>query len=76
MVRKKIHIGQDIKAQLEKQGHTTTWLAEQLGYHRTNLYKIYEKQTIDTGVLLRISKIMHFDFFKLYSDEINDGTAM
>lgn len=67
---KRIHIGQSIKTQLEEQGQTTVWLARQLGCHRTNLYKIYEKQTIDTGILLHISKIMNYDFFKLYSAEI------
>ena len=70
--RKPIDIGQCIKAQLERQGKTTVWLAAQLGCHRTNLYKIYEKRTIDTGILLRISKIMGYDFFQLYSEEINE----
>lgn len=70
--KKNIDIGQHIKEQLERQGKTTVWLARQLGCHRTNLYKIYEKRTIDTGILLRISKIMEYDFFHLYSDEIND----
>ena len=72
--KKNIDIGQHIKEQLERQGKTTVWLARQLGCHRTNLYKIYEKRTIDTGILLRISKIMEYDFFHLYSDEINDKT--
>lgn len=53
-------------------GLTTVWLASQLGYHRTNLYKIYSMQTIDTGVLLRISRILKYDFFALYSEEISD----
>ena len=66
---KPIHIGKCIKEQVESEGLTTVWLADQLGYHRTNLYKIYEMQTIDTGVLFRISKILKYDFFKLYTVE-------
>lgn len=68
---KSLHIGHCIKAQLEKQGGTTVWLAHQLGCHRTNLYKIYDKRTIDTGILLHISRIMNYDFFSLYSAEID-----
>ncbi len=63
-----MHIGCCIKEQLSKQGKTTVWLAQQLGCHRTNLYKIYEKSTIDTGVLMRISRILDYNFFSLYSD--------
>lgn len=65
-----IHIGQAIKNKVEEQGKTTVWLAQELGCHRTNLYKIYEKRTIDTGILLHISEILGFVFFQLYSEEL------
>lgn len=68
-----IHIGQAIKNKVEEQGKTTVWLAQELGCHRTNLYKIYEKRTIDTGILLHISEILGFDFFQLYSEELVKG---
>lgn len=68
----RIHIGQCIKSRLEMQGQTTVWLARQLGCHRSNLYKLYDKHTIDTGVLLRISRIMDYDFFQLYSEKVGD----
>ena len=60
-------IGERIKQELKKQGKTSVWLAEQLGCHRTNIYKVYERATIDTGLLFHISKLLSFDFFKLYS---------
>ena len=65
-----IHIGQQIQKQVDEQGLTTVWLANELGCHRTNLYKIYDKPTIDTGLLLRISRILNYDFFSLYSEEM------
>ena len=68
-VKEPLHIGRCIKQHLDAMDMTTVWLAQQLGCHRTNLYKIYEKPTIDTGVLLRISKIMKYNFFKLYEQE-------
>lgn len=67
-----VHIGRCIKDLMESRGLTTVWLAQQLGYHRTNLYKIYSMQTIDTGLLLRISRLLKYDFFRLYSHEIEE----
>jgi hypothetical protein len=63
-----MHIGQLIRQQVDEQGKTVVWFARQLSYSRTNVYKIYEKSSIDTDVLLRISNILHYDFFKLYSE--------
>lgn len=62
-------IGERIKQELKRQGKTSVWLAKQLGCHRTNIYKVYAKSTIDTGMLLHISRILGFNFFSLYSDE-------
>lgn len=65
-----IHIGNCIRKKLEEQGKTSVWLVQELGCHRTNIYKIYDKMTIDTGVLFHISKILDYDFFSLYSEEM------
>ena len=64
-------IGERIKQELKKQGKTSVWLAEQLGCHRTNIYKVYDRTTIDTGMLFHISKILKVDFFKYYSDALS-----
>ena len=62
-------IGERIKQELKRQGKTSVWLAKQLGCHRTNIYKFYAKSSIDTGMLLHISRILGYNFFKLLSDE-------
>lgn len=62
-------IGERIKQELKRQGKTSVWLAKQLGCHRTNIYKVYSKATIDTGMLLHICRILGYDFFKLYTEE-------
>ena len=36
------------------------------------LYKIFEKPSIDTSLLLRISSILNYDFFKYYTDSLKD----
>ncbi len=65
-----MHIGERIQQELERQGKTVVWLARQLAYSRANIYKIFDRPTIDTEVLLRISRVLHYDFFDLYSEEI------
>lgn len=66
-----MHIGQIIKQELEDQGRTVVWFARQLSYSRTNIYKIFDRASIDTDVLLRISMILGVDFFKVYSEELD-----
>ena len=68
-----IHIGKEIRQELERQGKTTVWLARELGCHRTNIYKIYDKSTINTSVLLRISRILRHNFFALYQEDIDSS---
>lgn len=69
-----VFIGQLIKHELKRQGKTSVWLAQQLDCHRTNVYKIYGRDTIDTGMLLHISKILDYDFFKLYSEILTSSS--
>lgn len=64
-------IGKLIKEELQRQGKTSVWLANELGCHRTNIYKVYDRTTIDTGMLFHISKILKVDFFKYYSDALS-----
>jgi len=63
-------IGIIIREKLKERGKPVVWFAHQLSCSRTNAYKIFEKRSIDTYELMRISLILDFDFFKLYSDEI------
>lgn len=63
-----MHIGQLIKQELEAQGRTVVWFARNMSYSRTNIYKIFERASIDTDVLLRISALLEVDFFKVYSE--------
>ena len=47
-------IGKLIKEELQRQGKTSVWLANELGCHRTNIYKVYDRTTIDTGMLFHL----------------------
>ena len=61
-----IDIGVIIREKLKERGKPVVWFARQLSCSRTNIYKIFDKRSIDTSELMRISKILDYDFFKLY----------
>ena len=65
-----INIGQIIREELRRQGHTNEWLAERIHVHSRTVQKIFLKPTIDTQQLLAISLALGVDFFRLYSDLI------
>lgn len=66
-VNGKIHMGNLIQAEMDRQGRRAEWLAGKLYCDRTNVYKLYKRSHLDTDLLLRISQILHYDFFSAYS---------
>lgn len=67
-----MHIGQLIQEKLKESGKTVVWFADKMACHRTNVYKIFGKRTIDTQELLLASKILKYDFFKHYSSQLEE----
>lgn len=67
-----MHIGEAIKKELEKQGKTVVWFAEQLPCDRTNAYRLFKKSSIDTHILIHISHILNHDFFADLSTELKE----
>jgi hypothetical protein len=65
-----IHIGKIIHDKLQDDGRSVLWLAKNMHCDRSVIYKIFQKQAIDTAVLCQISLIMNIDFFTYYSDYI------
>ncbi len=61
------HIGHAIKKELKDQGRSVTWFAKKLCCHRSNAYKIFERDNIDVKMLQRICDILEKNFF----NEIN-----
>lgn len=62
------HIGNIIRDVLHQQGRTITWLGKQLHCSRQNIYKILRRRWIYTDMLLKISDLLDYDFFKCYSE--------
>lgn len=67
-----MHIGNRIKTVLTEQQRTASWLAQHLFCDRTNVYKIFKKESIDTDLLMRICKIMSYNFFADLADDLNE----
>ena len=64
-----IHIGQLIKTELERQERTPTWLAKKINCDRTNIYRIFDRESIDTALLSRISTALNRNFFEELSQQ-------
>lgn len=64
-----VHIGNIIKEAVNKSSLTVTEFADQINYSRRNVYEIFEKETIDTGVLLKINKVLGQNLFFAYLDK-------
>ena len=65
------HIGNRIKEQLAHEGRSITWLAQELGCTRDNLYKILRRKSLDSDCMFKISMATGYDFFKDCSDYLN-----
>lgn len=68
-----IHIGREIKRVLMSQRRSASWLAQQICCDRTNIYKIFTKCSIDTQLLMKISKALSYDFFEYISINFKKG---
>jgi transcriptional regulator with XRE-family HTH domain len=62
-----IHIGKKIKEELYHQGFSVSLFAKKINRSRNVVYNIFERESIDTGLLNKIGKILNCDFFSLYS---------
>ncbi len=67
-----MHIGNILRERLKAEGKSVVWLARELGCHRTNVYNLFDKYSLDTMLLERLSIILDYDFFELYSEETKE----
>lgn len=64
-----MNLGEQIEAILRKQGKSAAWLATQIPCERTNVYNIFRRKSVDARLLMKISQILEYDFFKDLSEE-------
>lgn len=65
----KIHIGEKIKEIFEARGMKISEFANRINTVRQNVYKIFKKNDINTELLLKISRVLEYDFFRHYISE-------
>lgn len=64
-----LHIGHLIQEQLRKDKRSVGWLSREIGCTRNHVYKIFNKPSLDSDLILRISKALQFNFFQYYTAE-------
>jgi len=66
----KIHIGKKIKEVVAQSRYGVTQFADLINKSRTVVYDIFERDTLDTGLLQQISKVLNHNFFKYYNHDL------
>ncbi|MBA3970626.1 MAG: hypothetical protein H0X46_00470 [Bacteroidetes bacterium] len=66
----KVHIGQRIKSVVDASGFSAADFAKKINRSRDVAYKIFGRETLDTGLLQKISAVLEHDFFSYYSNEL------
>lgn len=66
-------IGILIKEELERQERSISWFARKLSCDRSNVYRLFQKENVDTGLLTRISLLLNHDFFADFSERIKEN---
>ncbi len=64
-------IGKVIEEELRQQERTVVWLARRLSCNRTNVYKLFNRTSIDAELLLKISNILSTNFFTYYTNRLD-----
>ncbi|MCY1663386.1 transposase [Chryseobacterium sp. SL1] len=67
---KKIHIGKLIHQKVNKKGIDMYRIEKFLKCSEEEIFSMYQKPSIDTEILLRWSKLLKYDFFRIYVQHI------
>ena len=71
-----VEIGQKIKEVFEARHKKLTDFADELGTVRQNVYRIFRKRHLDTGLLLKISQVLDYNFFQYYVETPAENSEM
>jgi hypothetical protein len=67
-----VQIGPKVQEVFESRNMKLSDLADQLGTVRQNVYRIFKKKDLDTGLLIKVSEVLDHNFFHYYQtpDEV------
>ena len=67
-------IGQEIRRVVKLRGLKVDELAKALNVSKPNIFDIYKRETIDTGLLERLCKVLNHNFFQPFSEKYQTET--
>lgn len=70
MAGKEFHIGKLIQERLKYEEHSVSWLARKLGCDRSNIYHIFEREHLDSDLLMKLSVVLNYNFFESYKEPL------
>lgn len=66
---KDVHVGKMIRDEVLRQGRTVNWLAKEICCEKSNIYKLFNRSSIDLRQLMKISEILNHNFLRdCYTD--------
>ena len=67
-----VHIGKLIEEEMRLQERTPAWLAKKINCERPNVYYIFRQKSINSDMLMRISRALNHNFFLHYIKEFEE----
>jgi hypothetical protein len=64
-----LHIGEKIRDKAQEKRIGPSELGRMINTSKQNIYSIFRRKTIDTELLLKLSKALDHDFFQLYIEK-------
>ena len=66
------HVGNFIKEELARQHKSPSWLAEVINCERPNIYNIFNRQSMDSDLIARISIALNINIFEILARSITN----
>ena len=66
-----MHIGQRIREIVRHRGCSVAWLARGLHTVRGNVYDMFERESMDTKLLCRLSVLLNYNFLRDVMEEVD-----
>ena len=67
---RQIHIGKLIQSRMEVMGLSIRSLAHKTGIQERMLYKLLQQESLESNLLLQLSKSLNYDFFRIYTHHL------
>ena len=68
-----VNIGELIHAEMVRQNRTVNWLAKEIYFEKSNVYKLFRRKSIDLAQVMRISEVLGHNFLRdCFTEEDED----